>query len=76
MTREQLERDLGREVELRLFDGTEITGILRKTGESDFKNDANLYLPKNYYLLTEKGTNLSISCLFRVSHIQNYKTLR
>jgi len=76
MTREQLERDLGREVALRLCDGTEITGVLRKTGESDFKNDPNLYLPKNYYFVTEKGTNVSKSCLFRVSHIQNYKTLR
>lgn len=76
MTREQLEKDLGREVKIRLFDGTEITGVLRKTGEADFKNDPNLYLPKNYYFLTEKGTNVCKSCLFRVSHIQNYKTLR
>ena len=76
MKREQLERDLGREVALRLFDGTEITGTLRKTGESDFKNDPNLYLPRNSYFLTEKGTNVCKSCLFRVSHIQSYKTLR
>lgn len=76
MTREQLEKNLGREVEVRLFDGTEITGVLRKTGETDFKNDPNLYLPQNYYFLTEKGTNVCKSCLFRVSHIQNYKTLR
>lgn len=76
MTREQLEKDLGREVKIRLFDGTEITGVLRKTGESDFKNDPNLYLPKKYYFLSKKGTNICKSCLFRVSHIQNYKTLR
>ncbi len=76
MTREQLEKDLGKEVELRLFDGTIITGVLRKTGESDFKNDPNLYIPKNYYFVTEKGANVSKSCLFRVSHIRKCKTLR
>ena len=76
MTRQQLERNLGREVKIRLFDGTEIIGVLRKTGESDFKNDPNLYLPHNYYFVTEKGTNVCKSCLFRVSHIRNYKTLR
>lgn len=75
MTRKELESNLGKNVKLRLFDGTEITGILRKTGEEDFKNDPNLYLPRNYYFLTEKDAKTSKSCLFRVSHIQNYRIL-
>lgn len=76
MTREQIEKELGREVKIRFFDGQEITGVLRKTREEAFKNDPNLYLPRNYYFVTEKGTNVSKSCLFRVSHIKNFKTLR
>lgn len=75
MTRSQLEENLGRNVKIRLFDGEEDEGCLRKTGEREFENDPNLYIPKNYYFVTEKGTNICKSCLFRVSHIQNFKTV-
>lgn len=68
MTREQLEKYLNEKVKVKLFDGDAIEGYLRKTGESDFKNNPNLYLPQNYYFLTDGNLNC-ISCLFRVSHI-------
>ena len=68
MTREQLEKYLNEKVKVKLFDGDAIEGYLRKTGESDFKNNPNLYLPPNYYFLTDGNLNC-ISCLFRVSHI-------
>lgn len=68
MTREQLEKQLGKEVKIQFTDGDIINGYLRKTGENDFKNNPNLYIPKNYYFLTDGGLNC-ISFLFRVSHI-------
>lgn len=68
MTREQLEKYLNEKVRVKLFDGEIIEGHLRKTGEEDFKNNPNLYLPKNYYFLTDGGLNC-ISSLFKVSHV-------
>ena len=73
MTRAKLERYLGKRVEVTLFDGEVIRGFLHRTGEELFKNDLNLYLPKNYYVCTN-DTNYS-SCLFRVSHIKKLKVL-
>ena len=75
MTRSQLEENLGRHVKIRLFDGGVIEGCLRKTGEKDFENDPNLYIPKNLYFLTDGKSNICRTCLFKVSHIQNFKTL-
>ena len=66
--REQLEKHLNEKVKVQLFDGDIIEGYLRKTGEYDFKNNPNLYIPKNYYFLTDGGLNC-VSCLFRVSHV-------
>lgn len=69
MNREQLEQYLKKNVKIKLFDGEEIAGCLRKSGEDDFKNNPNLFLPKNYYFLVDKNLNC-ISCLFKVSHIR------
>lgn len=74
MTRSQLEENLRRNVKIRLFDGEVIEGRLRKTGEDDFKNDPNLYILQNMYFLTDES-NTCRTCLFKVSHIQNFKTL-
>jgi hypothetical protein len=52
MTRYELERHLGKYVEIVLFDGTVIEGILHKTGEKAFENDANLSIPKLRYFCT------------------------
>ena len=49
-------------------------GYLRKSGDERYRNDPNLYLPKNYYFLTD-DYGVCKTCLFRVSHIQNYKIL-
>ena len=65
---EQLEKYLKEKVKIILFDGDEIEGILRKTGDDDFKDNPNLYIPQNYYFLVDDNLNC-ISCLFRVSHI-------
>lgn len=74
MNRMQLEENLGRYVKIRLFDGEEIEGRLRKTGEKDFENDPNLYIPKNLYFLTDRDSNICRTCLFKVSHIKKLET--
>ena len=48
MTRAKLEKYIGKRVEAALFDGDVVRGFLHRTGEERFKNDLNLYLPKNY----------------------------
>ena len=74
MKREQLEKYLKEEVIVRLFDGTTFKGFLRKTGDDDFKNNANLFIPRNYYFLVDKNLNC-ISCLFRLTHVQRIKII-
>lgn len=69
MNREKLEKHLKQKVKIELFDGDKIEGYLRKTGENDFKNNPDLFIPKNYYFLTDGDLNC-ISCLFKVSHIR------
>lgn len=68
MNREQFEKYLNEKVKIKLFNGDVFEGYLRKTGEDDFKNNPNLYIPKNRYFLTDDSLNC-ISCLFRVSHV-------
>lgn len=74
MNRKALEENLGRRIKVRLFDGAEYEGYLRKSGDERYQNDPNLYLPKNYYFLTD-DYGVCKTCLFLVSHIQNYKIL-
>ena len=69
MTREALEKYLGQKVEIKIFDNTICRGILHKTGEEMFKNNANLYIPRNYYFCTNNNSEC-VSYLFRVSHIK------
>ena len=49
MTRNELERYLGRCVTITLLDNTVIEGTLHKTGEKAFENDPNLSVPVNFY---------------------------
>ncbi len=65
MKREEIERYIGKRVKITLFDNETIAGELHKTGEERFKNDANLYIPKNYYFVIYPQ-----SCLFRCSHVK------
>ena len=69
MKREQLEQMLGKKVEVTLFGDTTYTGILRKTRDKMFRNNPNLFIPWQWYFLTDE-TNPCISCMFRTSHVQ------
>lgn len=71
MKREELEKYIGKQVKITLFDNETITGELHKTGEEQFKNDANLYIPKNYYFVIYPH-----SCLFRCSHVKKIQLER
>ena len=74
MTREELECHLGKKVQIRLFDDELITGILHKTGDEAFRNNPNLYLPRNEYFVSSIVNSMQcISCLFKVSHIKSLK---
>lgn len=76
MNKRNLEEYLGRKIMVQLFDNEVITGYLRKTGDEAFKNNPNLYIPKNYYFLTKtKESTVSETCLFRVSHIKGFKVI-
>ncbi|MEF9892625.1 MAG: hypothetical protein RR738_04785 [Anaerorhabdus sp.] len=67
MKRDILDELIGMVVTVVLFDGDEITGELHKTGEEIFKDNPNLYIPKNRYVLIEHfGKH---SCVFRSSHV-------
>lgn len=50
INREIVESYLGKKVEVKLFDGEVIVGELHKTGEEAYKNNPNLYIPKNITL--------------------------
>ena len=69
MIRTEFEKYLGQNVEIDIFDGTIIQGILHKTGEEIFKNNANLYIPRNYYFCVDDDGE-PVSYLFRVSHVK------
>ena len=51
MKRSDLEKHLGKVVTITLFDNEIITGELHKSGEEQFKNNPNLYIPQNLYLV-------------------------
>lgn len=74
MTRKQLEKYLGIKVKVGFSDGDEFEGYLRKTGENDFKNIPNLYIPRNYYFITNSNLEC-ISYLFRSSHVKKIQIL-
>ena len=61
MNRDKLEKHLGKNVEVTLFDGDVIKGELHKTREERFKNEPILYVPKNYYFLIKPQ-----SCILNV----------
>lgn len=64
MKREELEKYLGKKVKIILFDGSVCEGELHKTGEKQFKNEPNLYIPKKQYFCISPQP-----CLFRSSHV-------
>lgn len=44
MKRSELEKHIGESVEVKLFDGDTMQGVLRKTGTEEVRNNPNLYL--------------------------------
>lgn len=70
MTRNELERYLGRCVTITLLDNTVIEGILHKTGEKAFENDPNLSVPVNFYFCIDVNNKVVKNTAFRVSHIR------
>lgn len=73
MRRDTVEQYLGKYVEVVLFDGDTLKGILQKTGTDRYKNEPDLYLKKNYYVLENEFNRYDYSCLFRSSHIKKIK---
>lgn len=69
MKRSDLEKFLGKTVEITIFDGDTYSGILHKTGEEKFKNNYNLYLPKKYYFVCDEYGIPCGNCIFRCSHV-------
>lgn len=70
MTRNELERYLGRCVTITLLDNTVIEGTLHKTGEKTFENDPNLSVPVNFYFCIDVNNKVVKNTAFRVSHIR------
>lgn len=56
MKRSELEKHIGENVEVKLFDGDTMQGVLRKTGTEEVRNNPNLYLKGGYYFLSHKDT--------------------
>lgn len=71
MKREDLEKYLGKKVTITLYDGDEMTGELHKTGEGNFKHNADLCYPTKHYFVTNDNKN--VGCLFRSSHVIKFK---
>ena len=76
LTRSKLERYIGKNVVVTLFDGDVMHGFLRKTATEELKSDPNLYLPQGYYFLSGIDVLDCKSCLFRVSHIKKLKEFK
>lgn len=70
MRRTDLEKYLGKEVELKICGDEMMQGVSHKTGEDEFKHDPNLLLPQNmYFLMPER------KYLFRSSHVKGLKEI-
>lgn len=68
MKRLELEKYLGQKVEIKLSNGDILKGVLHKTGEEQFKDNLNLYLPQKRYFMTD-DVGSCVSCMFRSSHV-------
>ncbi len=74
MKRSELEKYLGKTVEVTIF-GETLRGILHKTGEEKFKNNYNLYLPKKYYFVSDEYGIPCGNCIFRCSHVSKLRLI-
>ena len=78
-TRKELEKHLGEQVEIVLFDNTIHSGILHKTNEKEFKTNTDLIIPINmqnlnnmYFVLNEDKIFYRV---FNVSHIRFFNVI-
>lgn len=67
MKRTELEKHLGKKVKITLFDGEELTGILKKTEEY------HEILKSKYYFLEGDYKNIVKHLTFRSSHVKKMK---
>jgi hypothetical protein len=65
---------IGKKVSVKINDEI-ITGTLEKTGTIKFKNDPNLFIPKNYYVVIDPETRWN-SFLFRSSSIKKIEEIK
>ena len=75
MKRDELEKYIGKYVEITLFDNEILTGIFYKTGSERYKYNPNLYIPQNRYVLENECCADDYSCVFRCSHVKKLKQL-
>ena len=77
MNKKEFEKNIGKMVEITLFDGDVVKGCLRKSHDELFKDDPNLFYPQKRYFVTEnEKSKKCISCLFRSSHVRKIKPLK
>lgn len=75
MKKSELEKHLGKNVMITLFDNDIIEGSLHKTEEKIFDNEPNVHYSPNRYVLLNNKTRKS-SCLFRSSHVKKLTEIR
>lgn len=68
MKRSELEKFIGKNVEIQVLNNYIFKGVLHKTGEEMFKNNPTLYFSHKYYFVTDEYGKCA-SFLFRTSHV-------
>lgn len=69
MKKEELNKMVGINVTITLFDNKIVTGYLHKTSEPLFKNNPNIHLHTKRYFVADENLQY-ISCFFRSSHVK------
>jgi len=76
MDKNKIDKYLNKRVEITIIDGSILQGELHKTGELIFKNEPNLYIPRNYYVLINPQTlQANKHTIFRCSHVHKLKEM-
>lgn len=73
MKRLELERQLNRKAKIVFVDGDVEEGILKKSSDDEFKNNYNINIFNNYYLLLKP--NKETGSLFRLSHVKKISAI-
>lgn len=70
MKRSELEKHLGKQVEITIFDGDVVKGELHKTGEETFKHESDFLHPRNYYFVIDNQNKPAGRIVFSCSHVK------